>query len=374
MKKLKIAMLMDSWTPIEGGGQTHVKNLAEILCKEKDCNIDLFTRSLKDESGNIFNKNEAFYEGRFRVFRTGFSTKFANAPARIFWLLAVIYKVLRLNREKKYDLIHAHSLLPAIPAKILAFIIKKPLIYTVHGTALDLKKKNLNEKIERFLLCKIKYDCLVSVAENFLQEENINKEIFIIANGVNVKDFDLDGLTKFKKFNFLFVGRFDKIKAVDNLIKAFSNLNNENVCLDLVGYGYEEEHLKKLVKKLNPKGEIKFHGKKTGRELAEIYLKSHVFVLPSLSEGQPISILEAWAAKLPVIATRVGDNEKFIQDKKDGFLVKNNDITDLEIVMRETLNCKNLKEIGENGFKKVKNEYSSEICAEKTFQKYLKII
>lgn len=57
---MKIAMVMDAWDPILGGGQVHVKNLAERLVLDHSCQVDLFVRSLRGETGENFDSDETF--------------------------------------------------------------------------------------------------------------------------------------------------------------------------------------------------------------------------------------------------------------------------------------------------------------------------
>lgn len=54
-------MVMDAWDPILGGGQVHVKNLAERLVLDHGCQVDLFVRSLRGETGENFDSDETFF-------------------------------------------------------------------------------------------------------------------------------------------------------------------------------------------------------------------------------------------------------------------------------------------------------------------------
>ena len=386
---LRVAVVMDGWNPVLGGAQVHLEETVRIFTKKYGCEIDLFTRKLKDEKGRRFCKNEVGFGGKFRIYRSGFCADFFNLFSRIFWLVrpaaSIIYKH---YFRGKYDLIHAHAFLPAIPAKIAKFFIRRPLVYTVHGTSIGIKEEFLTQsvffrRIERYLVCGIKYDKEITVAENFLEFENVNKDIQVIANGVNTSDFDRIDVKKNKDFTILYVGRFDKIKGVDYLIKAFATIEKQSkmpIKLDLVGYGYEEKSLKELVSKMELGRKVHFLGKKTGDELIKIYKKSHLFVLPSLSEGQPLTLLEAFAAKLPVVATKVGDNEKYIQDGNNGFLAKPGDADDLVKMIGQVIGGANdVKEIknltlGENGYKLVKKNLTWQITAEKVINVWKSVI
>jgi glycosyltransferase involved in cell wall biosynthesis len=75
-----------------------------------------------------------------------------------------------------------------------------------------------------------------------------------------------------------------------------------SVFLDIVGDGEEKEHIEALIQKYRLRN-ITLHGKKTGQELIELYRSADLFVLPSLKEGISLSMLEALAAGLPVVAS-----------------------------------------------------------------------
>lgn len=364
---------MDSWSPIEGGGQVHVREIGRVLCQKYNCMIDLFTRKFKDEEGNLFVDNEELFDKKFRVLRSGTVSRFSAPLPRILWLFIVMFSVWKKHRRQNYNLIHAHAFLPGISAKILSLILKIPVVYTVHGTSIGLNQKGILPRLERYLVCGLKYDREISVSKNLLKFKNVNKNIVVIPNGVDVSHFDRQTLKKFKIFSFLYVGRFDRIKGVANLIKAFALISALPIRLDLVGYGYDEKKLKKIGENIAHPTKIHFWGKLTGEKLIKMYKKAHVFVLPSLSEGQPLTILEAWASKIPVIATKVGDNDLFVEEKLNGFLVEPNNITALSEIMKNCYYRRDLTRMGHCGYDKVKKKYSWNKAGLDTYSVYLEL-
>ena len=96
--------------------------------------------------------------------------------------------------------------------------------------------------------------------------------------------------------------------------------------------------------------------------------------MPSLSEGNPLTLFESFAAKVPVLATDVGDNKKYIKENVNGFICDPNDVKSLVLTLTKALNCEKLKVMGENGYNMVKNNFSWEKTANLTYNVYLKTL
>lgn len=395
-RSLKICAVIEAWPPLIGGGQVHVSKLSEKLIEKYDCKTDIITRSLSDDTGKKYPHIEYQFDKKMRIYRLGPKSKFENAIARIWYYIFASYKIWRLNKIYKYDLIHAHGATSGIPAKIASWLIQKPVILTVHGSPLmDSKKKSLAPKIEAKLLTKVDYDAEITVSSNFLKYKNANRNIQVIPNGVDIKEFDEIKTKKSNIFKILFVGRFDKVKGLDYLIKAVSDLKKirsqhfkfqispkirsaktgqANFKLILVGYGFEEKNLKKMVKDLKLTDLIEFKGKLIGKKLISEYKSANLFILPSLSEGQPITLLEAFAAKLPVIATDVGDNRKFIINNKNGWLIKPKNFKMIVSAILKALKSRSLEKMGKLNHQIVKKDYTWQKITKQTYEVYKTVI
>ncbi|MBI2625235.1 MAG: glycosyltransferase family 4 protein [Candidatus Nealsonbacteria bacterium] len=121
------------------------------------------------------------------------------------------------------------------------------------------------------------------------------------------------------------VANFYKTKGLEYLIKAISNLKSKtsNLACLIIGDGRERKKLEALIKKHGLESTVFLAGRIPD---AYKYLKAFdVFVLPSLKEGFPWIILEAMAAELPIVATRVGALPEIINDGVNGFLIKPGD-------------------------------------------------
>lgn len=380
---IRVCVLIDAWEPMWGGGQTHVWEISKKLVNQHDCNITIFTRALKADSlDKSFNYPQIYYNNKLKVIRIGPLTKFFNPFGRLFWLITVVFAIYIQHKNNPYDIIHAHAYLGGLPGKCLSIILGIPIVFTVHGSNnLDQKRNSLKKYIENFILTKIKYTKETSVSNHFLEYPNSNKNIVVISNGVDVDLFNrkVKNSKRNDKCTFLWVGRYEKLKGINILLKALREIIivYPDIELILVGHGNEKKSLKKLSHDLGLDRFVKFMGRKKTSQLIQLYKSADIFVLPSLSEGQPIVLLEAFAAKLPVIATDVGDNAYIIKNNINGFIVTPGNYTDLKNTLLKTYRLykrKKLYSLGKEGYKLVKQKYSWDLAAQRFFNVYMNLL
>jgi glycosyltransferase involved in cell wall biosynthesis len=127
------------------------------------------------------------------------------------------------------------------------------------------------------------------------------------------------------QIKLLSVGRLDPEKGIVYLIEALHALvsnGKTDIILELVGTGKEEELLRLMVNKRGLSQYVHFLGYVShGPHLFTRYRESDIFVLPSLTEGQPQTLFEAMACGVPVVATRVGGIRYLIEDGENGLLI-----------------------------------------------------
>lgn len=376
-------MIIEAWEPIWGGGQAHVLELSKKLAENHRCEIDIYTMNLKGADG----KSETHINERIHVLRRGKQRDFFSFSDRIFWIPEIITTIKKAHRKKKYDIIHAHANLPGIPGKILSKLLSIPVVYTIHGSGVasiqDMYGKNLRStiisKLENFLHTEIQYDKEISVDRLILEKKNKNKDISIIPNGVNIEDFLGSSTKKSSKFKFIFVGRLHAQKGLTYLLRAISEVKTvlpNDIEFHIVGSGELENELRNESRYLGIQRFVKFRGKLTGDSLRNEYKSSDAFILPSLYEGQPLTLLEAWAAHLPVIVTDVGENPYIVEKNVDGFIVPPKDPSALASTLIRVRNMDReiLEKIGRNGYNKVCEKYTWNIAAKSTYGIYTKLI
>jgi len=128
--------------------------------------------------------------------------------------------------------------------------------------------------------------------------------------------------------NLIAVGRLEKQKGFDLLIKAFAKLDPNRFYLTILGQGSEYNNLQELIKGYNLYDRVKMEGFKTNPY--KYMTEADIFILSSRYEGFPNVVLEAMACGTPVVAFKCpGGIDEIIIDNVNGFLVKQNDIDEL---------------------------------------------
>ena len=156
-------------------------------------------------------------------------------------------------------------------------------------------------------------------------------------------------------------------KALRMLVAAAKQVENTNVLFVLFGWGEETENLENLIKKLSLKNVFLLPG-----ENAALALKGFdVFVLPSVKEGLPYTLLEAGLAHLPLVGTRVGGIPEVIKNNETGLLIEPNNPSEITSALRTLINDKNLRNtFGENAHRLVMKNFTIEHMLQQTFSLY----
>lgn len=162
-----------------------------------------------------------------------------------------------------------------------------------------------------------------------------------------------------EKIKLLVVGRLTPQKGLEYLVGAIEELVNKkgyNLICDVVGKGGEETGLKDLITQKNLHEYFRFLDHiPWGEGLFNVYQRSDLFILPSLTEGFPKTIFEAMAFGVPVIATDVGGINGIIKHKYNGILVKARSTSGLTAAIHEICSQESMySKIAENGYKTVR--------------------
>ena len=196
---------------------------------------------------------------------------------------------------------------------------KAPIVCTPHGM-LDPYIINNQGMVKRFISNTFfqksleAVDCYHALCKKELEDiraYGLKQPVAIIPNGINLPDPDLKFEKIDQKKHLLYLGRLHKKKGVDLLLKALAAINNERNGLlegwqiDLVGWDHEgcKAELEKIVADNHLDNMVVFHGGLFGEDKQRMYANADGYILPSHGEGLPMTVLEAWAWKIPVIMT-----------------------------------------------------------------------
>jgi len=249
----------------------------------------------------------------------------------LFFIISSTFKLISMVRHYNIDLIHAHFILPpGLIGILVGKILGKKTVVTAHGSDLLIQGKNpILRSLIKFVLGKSDYVLVVnqSLKSNVLKLGIKPEKIYVTPNAVDVEKFNPHGkklpsdieITPDKP-SVLFVGNLVYQKGLEYLLEA-KKLIDWDLELIIVGDGPLRHELEKKVKNDQIK-DVVFVGAR--RDVDQIMPSSDLFVLPSISEGFPITILEAMASGLPVVATDVGGIGE-IMDKNVGIIVKPSD-------------------------------------------------
>lgn len=179
------------------------------------------------------------------------------------------------------------------------------------------------------------------------------KHLEVISNGIDLKIFNTknNGEHLVKKYKLpnvlrlLFVGRIDKEKNLDVLLRAIHLIQNDiKFHTVIVGKGKELGALKKLAKDLKLTSHVTFTGFLPDAELANIYKVGDIFVMPSVAELQSLVTMEAMATGLPVVGADAVALPHLIKDGRNGYLFKPGDHVELASKLLKLLQDKELRE------------------------------
>ena len=292
--------------------------------------------------------------------------------------LPAVQVLAKYLKDNGFDILHTHNYKSDAMGCWAARLAGVPVVATAHGfTEMD-RKVGLYEKLDRYLLRNF-FNRVVVVTEAILPDMSPGKRR-IIPNGLSPERFspNLRQRTIFRDHYGIAehevligtVGRLSTEKNQALLLKAFKTLltRRRDVKLLLVGSGPQETELKELAKALHLQDRVVFTGLLT--EMAAVYQAMDIFVLCSLTEGVPMTILEAMASRVPVIATRVGGIPGMIEDGRTGILVPSNDAAALLQALEKVANDRGLA----RGLAEAAQHYVAESFSEATMaERYQRI-
>jgi len=271
-----------------------------------------------------------------------------------FFMLAMTASLLHMRLKVRPHLIHAHWVLPqGLIAVMACFLTRTPVVVSVHGTDAFGMRGRLLSTVKRFCLrhCNA-WTSNTRATAKAVSQGRVLPSPRIIPMGVDTEHFGSGSRHRLRDrlvhvdLIILFVGRLIENKGIVDLIRAFAQLPTElreKTNLWIIGQGEMESSLKTLTTELSIGDRIVFWGEIPNDQLPDYYAAADLFVGPSVetpnrgAEGQGIVFIEAFAADLCVLATRVGGIPEVVDDGRTGMLVSPRNPTELANAMQRLL-------------------------------------
>ncbi|OGS99133.1 MAG: hypothetical protein A3F73_03675 [Gallionellales bacterium RIFCSPLOWO2_12_FULL_59_22] len=249
------------------------------------------------------------------------------------FLVCQLLAVLRLLAREKFDIVHAHWLIPqglvAVAARLISGRVPA-LLCTAHGSDLLGLRGALFSALKRLVMHRSDAVTVVSLAmkERAASLDIKPDKITVIPMGVDTaNDFVPGGQASRRNHELLFVGRLVSSKAVDILIGAMPAILAEypEATLTIAGDGPEKGWLETLAQTLGVAGRVSFLGAVANPALPELYRRAAIFVSASQEEGFGLTLVEALACGCAVIAADLPAIRDVIIHQDTGLLVAQQD-------------------------------------------------
>jgi len=357
-----------------GGAEVCAYNLARNMTRLGH-EVTVFTTSMDSKS------HIEELEG-IKIFR--YATNFKIEKA--FFSFGLFFKAIKQD----VDIVHLHFTTPpgSLAGWFYAKVKKKPLIVHYHGDA-DPTYGRLIRRLglgllDRFAVGRILSSAklIISPSEYYINQSRFlpkyKERIIAIPYGLNLEEINVlytkeECRTKLSLSTddkiILFVGGLINYKSPNLLIESLPLVIEKipEAKLVLVGDGPMRQELERLAEKLSISDKVKFAGTVVGDLRALYYNAADVFAFPSTgrTESFGIVLLEAAAARLPIVVSSLNAFRAFIEDKYNGLVTKTGDINSLAEALILLLSQPALRDkMGENARNKVK-DYSWENIAKK---------
>ena len=293
-----------------------------------------------------------------------------------FYLLAMTLALLRLVRQQRFDLLHAHWIVPQGLIGVLARkFFSVPLITTAHGADTFALQGWFSRLVKRQVVANSDvWTANTRATSRAVESEALARPAHIIPMGVDIERFaggDRRALRRQltdDRYLLLFVGRLVEKKGCHDLLRALALLPpalGQRTTLWIVGDGDQKTFLEKTAKDLGINRQMRFWGAVSNQNLPDFYAAADLFIAPSIearsgdTEGQGVVILEAFAARACVLATRIGGITSMVRDQATGLLVEPGNPQALASAIDQLLNDLELrKRLADNAFAEVTARYS----------------
>ncbi len=301
----------------------------------------------------------------------GFRVEVLERQPGLDWRCPV--RLARLLRQERVDLLHAHQYTPFFYGMAARLMWPRPAVmFTEHGRHYPDYPRRKRILANRLLLGR--RDRVVGVGgavrQALITNEGIRSErITVIYNGIDLKSFANGSPHReaarqemgvgVNDFVILQVARLDYLKDHLTAIRTFERVlrRRPDSWLVLVGEGPEFPIIQSLVVEKNLTDRVLFLGLRS--DIPRLLAASDLFLLTSISEGIPVTLIEAMAAGLPIVSTDVGGVGEVVENGKSGLLAPSGDDASLANCVVELVENRDLCwQMGRSGQRRAEMMFS----------------
>ena len=260
-----------------------------------------------------------------------------NAGENIFRFTKVLIQV-------KPDIVHLGtasglSLLKHASMAVISRLLRYPVIMCFHFSFTEFRSQEMLSHLTHWMLGYCNGAVIISSEWQKLENLYPKMRIKLIPNAINTKLYaDIERPRNDQDnpiVHLLYLGHLGQDKGIYELLDAIRVLNEktaERFILDLYGESLEagdDGNITAIIRETNLSDIVRIHHPVYGEDKKQVFAMSDVFVLPSYHEGMPISIIEAMASGLPVIATKVGGIVDQVVEGETGYLIRPKNVDEL---------------------------------------------
>ncbi|HEV3237338.1 MAG TPA: glycosyltransferase [Gemmataceae bacterium] len=351
-----------------GGAELLVANLSRQLSSQFH-----FVFACLDELGTIGNQ----------LIQEGHKVEVFSRRPGLDWRCSL--QLARFLRANRVSLIHAHQYTPFFYGVAARFTYSHPaILFTEHGRHFPDYPRRKRILFNRLALTKRDRAVGVgqAVRQALIDNEGIRPgSVSVIYNGIDLQPYqngspDRSLVRKEMgiepgEFAIILVARMDYLKDHATAIRTLANLRARtvNAKLILVGEGPELGKVEEQTRTLGMSGDVRFLGLRN--DVPRLLSAVDLFLLTSISEGIPLTVIEAMAAGLPVVGTRVGGMAEVVEEGKTGLLAPSGDDAGLaDHVERLALDPNLGSQMGACGKERAYSSFSLERMATQYRQMY----
>jgi glycosyltransferase involved in cell wall biosynthesis len=244
-----------------------------------------------------------------------------------------LLELIALMRRVRPHVVHASSSKTGVLGRLAAWLTRVPIrVFTVHGWAFSAASgrsavlyrwaDRLARPLTTTTICVSEREREAGIAAGTCDA----RTTVVIRNGIDVRGRPL-ARPETEPARIVSVGRLQAPKDPLTLVRALAELEGRAFHASFVGDGPERREVESEIARLGLSDAVELAGRRP--DVPEILAASQVFVLASRSEGFPMAVLEAMAAGLPVVASRVGGLDEIVDTGETGLLVRPGDPSEL---------------------------------------------